>query len=386
MSHPNIAAIYGLEVAEDKRFLVMEYVEGETLAQRLAKGPLPLEEALEVCRQIADGVEAAHEKGIIHRDLKPANVKITPDGTVKVLDFGLAKALSGETSPADGSPSPATPGARTHPGMILGTAAYMSPEQAKGRRLDRRADIWAFGCILYECLTGKGFPGRDGHGDAGRHPQRGTRLDGAAEDARARVQAVLQRCLQKDLKLRYHDIADAWLALEGNLRGSLRTQSPLPGDSHRVAGCRRCCHACRRHHRRPGADKVFSAPFPLLGRHVDHQGRAGPLARRHAQGHGRRRPSRTAMAISERRQVRRLQRDRGESRPSSEASVVSAENGSSGSQAYHRDGRWHQPLPVTRRPLGGILGRRQAEEGPCRRWRADSRCATLPDLRSKLGS
>ncbi len=218
VSHPNVAAIFGLEVDGDRRFLVMEYVEGETLAVKLARGPLALEEALEICRQIAEGVEAAHEKGVIHRDLKPANVKITPDGQVKVLDFGLARGLSGEMSPTDGSPSPATPGARTHPGMILGTAAYMSPEQAKGRRLDRRTDVWAFGCILYECLTGK----RAFTGDSAAETLAAI-LTGEPDwsalpvDARARIQPVLERCLQKDLKLRYRDIADASLALEGNL-------------------------------------------------------------------------------------------------------------------------------------------------------------------------
>jgi serine/threonine protein kinase len=136
LNHSNIAAIFGLEQTESKRFLVLELVEGETLAQRIAKGPLPIDEALDVCRQIAEGLEAAHEKGVIHRDLKPANVKITPEGKVKVLDFGLAKALQGETSAADASKSPTLTDQMTRPGVILGTAAYMSPEQAKGRTVD----------------------------------------------------------------------------------------------------------------------------------------------------------------------------------------------------------------------------------------------------------
>ena len=217
VSHPNVAAIYGLEVDGDRRFLVMEYVEGETLAERLARGPLPLDEALEICRQIAGGVEAAHERGVIHRDLKPANVKITPDGTVKVLDFGLATGLSGEVSPVDGSPSPATPGGHTHPGIILGTAAYMSPEQARGRRLDRRADVWAFGCILYECLTGKrAFPGDSAAETLAAVLTGEPDWTAVPPDARDRVLAVLQRCLQKDRQFRYRDIADAWLELEEN--------------------------------------------------------------------------------------------------------------------------------------------------------------------------
>jgi serine/threonine protein kinase len=147
LNHPNIAAIYGLEQAEGKRFLLLELVEGETLAHRIAKGPLPVDETLDVCRQIAEGLEAAHERGIIHRDLKPANVKVTPDGKIKILDFGLAKAFQGERAAADASHSPTLTDQMTRPGVILGTAAYMSPEQAKGKTVDKRADIWAFGAL-----------------------------------------------------------------------------------------------------------------------------------------------------------------------------------------------------------------------------------------------
>ncbi|MBN2321014.1 MAG: serine/threonine protein kinase, partial [Acidobacteria bacterium] len=148
LNYPNIAGIYGLEQADGNRFLVLEYVEGETLQARLSRGALPLEDALELCRQIAEGLEAAHEKGVIHRDLKPANVMITDEEKVKILDFGLAKALSDETQGIDSSQSPTLTEAMTRPGVILGTAAYMSPEQAKGKSVDKRADIWAFGCIL----------------------------------------------------------------------------------------------------------------------------------------------------------------------------------------------------------------------------------------------
>ena len=155
LNHPNIAAIYSFEHSDDIHFLVLELVEGETLAERVAKGPLPVEEALEVCRQIAEGVEAAHEKGVIHRDLKPANVKVTPEGKVKILDFGLAKAFEGEMPVTDISQSPTLTEEMTRAGVILGSAAYMSPEQAKGKPVDKRADIFAFGAVLYECLTGK---------------------------------------------------------------------------------------------------------------------------------------------------------------------------------------------------------------------------------------
>ena len=163
LNHSNIGAIYGIEESGDVRALVMELVEGEDLSQRIARGAIPLDETLPIARQIADALEAAHEQGIIHRDLKPANIKLRPDGTVKVLDFGLAKAMDpvGSTPNMSQSPTITTP-AMTQAGMILGTAAYMSPEQAKGRLADKRSDVWAFGCVLYEMLTGKrAFEGDD---------------------------------------------------------------------------------------------------------------------------------------------------------------------------------------------------------------------------------
>jgi serine/threonine protein kinase/Tol biopolymer transport system component len=164
LNHPNIAAIYGLERSNGTTALVMELVEGPTLADRIAQGPIPVDEALPIAKQIAEALEAAHERGIIHRDLKPANIKLRPDGTVKVLDFGLAKALepvSGSSGDATASPTITSP-AMTGMGMLLGTAAYMSPEQARGKPVDKRSDIWAFGCVLYEMLTGKrAFEGED---------------------------------------------------------------------------------------------------------------------------------------------------------------------------------------------------------------------------------
>ena len=167
LNHPNIAAIYGLEDSADTKALVMELVEGPTLADRIAQGAIPIDEALPIAKQIAEALEAAHEQGIIHRDLKPANVKVRPDGTVKVLDFGLAKAMeptAAMSASASMSPTITTP-AMTQMGMILGTAAYMSPEQAKGRVADKRSDVWAFGAVLYEMLTGKrAFAGEDAGG------------------------------------------------------------------------------------------------------------------------------------------------------------------------------------------------------------------------------
>src|SRR5918993_2548577 len=156
LNHPNIAAIYGLEETHGTRALVMELVDGPTLADRIAQRPIPIDEALPIAKQIAEALEAAHEQGIIHRDLKPANIKVRPDGTVKVLDFGLAKALeptSAHSVDATASPTITSPAMMTGIGMLLGTAAYMSPEQAKGRVANRRSDVWAFGCVLYEMLT-----------------------------------------------------------------------------------------------------------------------------------------------------------------------------------------------------------------------------------------
>src|ERR1700720_4067394 len=163
LNHPNIATIHGLEQSNGTSYLVMELVSGETLAERVKRdGVVPVEEALAIAKQIAEALEAAHEKGIIHRDLKPANVKLTPEGKVKVLDFGLAKAFAGDTSTEDMSNSPTLSMAATMQGVILGTAAYMSPEQARGKAVDKRTDIWAFGCVLFELLTGKAaFQGED---------------------------------------------------------------------------------------------------------------------------------------------------------------------------------------------------------------------------------
>ncbi|PYS34529.1 MAG: hypothetical protein DMG14_29250, partial [Acidobacteria bacterium] len=161
LSHPNIAAIYDLEEANGSRYLVLELVEGETLAERILRGPIPVDEALRIAQSICEALEAAHEKGIVHRDLKPANVKITPDGKVKVLDFGLAKALDTSPSNITFSNSP-TMLSGSLAGMIVGTAGYMSPEQARGRPADQRSDVFAFGCVLYEMLSGRrAFQGED---------------------------------------------------------------------------------------------------------------------------------------------------------------------------------------------------------------------------------
>ncbi len=219
LNHPNIAAIYGVGSADGVRFLAMELVTGDDLATRLEQGPLPVVETLQIARQIAEGLEAAHEKGVIHRDLKPANVKVTPDGIVKVLDFGLAKALEGETMPAAStrslSHSPTLTSPMTAAHVILGTAAYMSPEQARGKPVDRRADIWAFGCLVLECLTGqRAFDGETVSDTLAKILEREPDLKALPGGTPARVRDLIQRCLIKDPKLRLRDIGDARIVLE----------------------------------------------------------------------------------------------------------------------------------------------------------------------------
>ena len=215
LSHPNIAAIHGLEEAAGVRCLVLELVEGETLEEKIRRGPLPLEEALGIARQTADALEAAHEKGVIHRDLKPGNVKVTPEGQVKLLDFGLAKAFEGEQTPAALGTSPTLTAAATRAGVILGTAAYMSPEQARAKAVDRRADIWAFGVVLYEMLSGKqAFPGETVSDTLAALLKTEPDQSGLPADTPAQVLRLLRRCLQKDPKQRLQSIADARLDIE----------------------------------------------------------------------------------------------------------------------------------------------------------------------------
>jgi eukaryotic-like serine/threonine-protein kinase len=221
LSHPNIATIYGLEDSGSTRALVMELVEGPTLADRIKAGPIPVDEAVRIARQIADALEYAHERGIIHRDLKPANVKVTSEDIVKVLDFGLAKALESDPSSIDISTSPTISRMATQQGVLLGTAAYMSPEQAKAKSVDRRADIWAFGCVLYEMLTGKvAFPGdsvTDTLAGVIRAEPDWSLLPATTP---MRIRVLLQRCLQKDPKQRLRDIGDARISLDEVLSGA----------------------------------------------------------------------------------------------------------------------------------------------------------------------
>ena len=242
LNHPNIAAIYGLEEADGKPFLALELVEGPDLKERLDKAALPLDEALEIAQQIAEALEAAHGKGIIHRDLKPANVKVTPEGQVKVLDFGLAKAWAGETGDkgSDVSQSPTLTRAGTVEGVILGTAAYMSPEQARGRPVDKRADVWAFGVVLWEMLTGRSLFGGDTVADViaavvTREPD----LEALPPETPRAVRRLLERCLRKDPRTRMPDMGAVRLELQDARAGGGDDEDRTPGPTEPVGGPRR---------------------------------------------------------------------------------------------------------------------------------------------------
>jgi eukaryotic-like serine/threonine-protein kinase len=223
LTHPNIAAIYGLEKSDGTTALVMELVEGEDLSQRIARGPVPLDEALPIAKQIAEALEAAHEQGIIHRDLKPANIKLRPDGTVRVLDFGLAKlsepghaaATGTGASPLSMSPTITSPALMTGVGVLLGTAAYMSPEQARGRPADKRSDIWAFGCLLYEMSTGKrAFEGEDVSDTLASVLAREPDWTALPTTVAPAIRTLLRRCLEKDRRKRVADISTARFAID----------------------------------------------------------------------------------------------------------------------------------------------------------------------------
>src|SRR6185369_373568 len=228
LNHPNIAHIYGLEESGEKRCIVMELVEGETLQTRIKNGPVPVDEALAIATQIAEALAVAHERGVVHRDLKPGNVMLTSDGRVKVLDFGLAKAydaIPSDTSPSN-SPTVASLAA-TNAGVILGTAAYMAPEQARGKSVDTRADIWAFGVVLYELLTGRRlFEGEDVTETLAAVVLREPDWAGIPPE----VRRLLKKCLEKDPKKRLRDIGDVCELLEESGTG-LQPVLPAPAPS-----------------------------------------------------------------------------------------------------------------------------------------------------------
>jgi eukaryotic-like serine/threonine-protein kinase len=235
LNHPGIASVFGLEESNGIRGLVMELVEGPTLADRLRQGPVPIEEALTIAKQISEALEFAHEHGIIHRDLKPANVKVTSDGSVKLLDFGLAKAIEGDRAETDTSSSPTITMAVTLAGIILGTAAYMSPEQARGKPVDRRTDIWAFGVLMFEMLSGQPlYAGETTSDILARVIEREPDLDKLPSRTPAPIRELIRKCLTKNPRQRLRDIGDARLTLEEFLADPFAGQSTgaaVPGPS-----------------------------------------------------------------------------------------------------------------------------------------------------------
>ena len=233
LNHPNIAAIYGLEDADGVKALVMELVEGEDVSQRIARGPIPIDEALPIAKQIAEALEAAHEQGIIHRDLKPANIKLRQDGAVKVLDFGLAKLahVGPSAGPSDvtASPTITSPAMMTGVGVLLGTAAYMSPEQAKGREADKRSDIWAFGCVLYEMLTGaRAFPGDEMMETLASAVRAEPDWHALPAHTPSKIRTLVFRCLQKDMKKRTRDAGDIVIELDEALAAPAMSTAARP--------------------------------------------------------------------------------------------------------------------------------------------------------------
>jgi len=215
LNHPNIATVHGLHEADGVHFIAMEFVPGMTLAERLARGAAPVDEALEMAGPIAEALETAHERSVIHRDLKPANIMVRDDGTLKVLDFGLAKSFGSQSADDTASESPTVTSGGTTAGTVLGTAAYMSPEQARGRPLDKRTDIWSFGCVLYEVLTGKScFDGETPSDTLARILEREPDWSAVPEDTPAVIEELLARCLRKDPRGRLRDMGEARIAIE----------------------------------------------------------------------------------------------------------------------------------------------------------------------------
>ena len=221
LNHPNIAQIYGLEEADGTRALVLELVEGPTLADRIKRGPIPLDEALPIAKQIAVALEAAHEAGVIHRDLKPANIKVRDDGTAKVLDFGLAKGFARVGDVGDLSQTTTVTHAATQAGVILGTAPYMSPEQVRGTQLDKRTDVWAFGCVLYEMLSGRRAFDAETMPDAlARVLDREPDWEALPPSTPPRIAELVRRCLRKEPARRLRDLGDAAIEIDDTSSGA----------------------------------------------------------------------------------------------------------------------------------------------------------------------
>ena len=255
LNHPHIAQVYGFEESEEIAALVMELVPGETLDTIIQARGIGPAHALAIARQICDALEAAHEKGIVHRDLKPANIKVTPDGVVKVLDFGLAKASAGEF--VDAAHLPARTSEGTNQGVILGTATYMSPEQARGQPVDKRTDIWAFGCVLYEMLTGRRAFAGDSLTDTLAHViEREPDWRAVPETTPEVVRRLLERCLRKDVRRRLRDIADARIEIDDAIAAAARRRQTARR-AYPIGGCG-AVHAAGL--RSVGSPRLFSRP------------------------------------------------------------------------------------------------------------------------------
>jgi serine/threonine-protein kinase len=281
LDHPSIARIHGYEESGDVHALVMELVEGPTLADRISQGPMPLSEALPIAKQITEALEAAHEQGVIHRDLKPANIKVRKNGTVKVLDFGLAKLaepVGAAHVSATMSPTITTPAA-TLAGVVLGTAAYMAPEQARGKVVDKRADIWSFGAVLYEMLTGaRAFEGEDLAETLGAVIHKEPVWSRLPTATSAAVRNVLQQCLQKDPKQRLRDIGDVRLALHGAFDVGSTSLRQTPARPPRCGGGSRCL-ACQ--HWPADSSSALQSRLPAARRpRASHARTLRPSARR----------------------------------------------------------------------------------------------------------
>ncbi len=312
INHPALAAIYGLEEAGTIRYIVMELVPGETISEILARGPMPLDEAFSSARQIAEGLEAAHEKGIVHRDLKPSNIKITPEGRVKVLDLGLAKAMDVKSELSDSSESPTLQLEQTRPGVIVGTIEFMSPEQARGKPVDKRTDVWAFGCVLFEMLSGRrAFSGETPSDAIAAILTREPDWSVLPAATTPRVRELLERCLQKDPNHRLRDIGDARIVLEEAVTQSGARAAELPPVAERrervlvlATIALIAVAALVWLVRRPGAPLAVRAGGNAVPRRAPFPRPLGP-ARRAARG----RRSRRVGQLEARRRARRSSRD-----------------------------------------------------------------------------
>ena len=287
LNHPRIASLFGMEHVDGQHFLVMELIEGETLADRLRRGPMPVEDALPIAIQIAEALEAAHEKGVVHRDLKPANVKITPDGEVKVLDFGLAKVMESETASGSVANSPTLSMMATQAGLILGTAAYMSPEQAKGFPADHRSDMFSFGTVLFEMLTGRQpFPGDTAPDVLASVLVRDPDLDSLPPSLNPRLRDLLRRCLEKNPKKRWQAIGDVRAEIEAIAADPHGRSAIVAGQrasaAALAAGDSDCdhCHRRQRAHRLGRVDRDTIDAAAGLAIHADTAGRATVHERR----------------------------------------------------------------------------------------------------------